>query len=608
MSRDTTVLSDPLSTIDPMNDEIGPYEPEPEPYVPTVMDADLFPDDVAAWAASVDPGSAAVKPLAALDLARLSPAARVDALVATQRQIAWHQARQHRLLALMAAQPVVPTPIGELDKEWVREDVACALRLSSTHAANLLAQATELARLPVTLDLFDRGLITEHHARSLAEATMSLDDTTATAVEKAVLTKAPDQRLADFRRSVTRAVLKVAPGPAEERHEEAMAQRRVVRSPDADGNGMSWIAMLLPDAGATVVMTAIDALARQVTSDDPRTADQRRADAVIQMAIDALHGSNSSVLPRDHGMRPTIQVSVALSTLLGLDEQPGELAGSGPIPASVARRLAADPTGTWRRLVTDPLGKLIDYGRDVYRPPKDLADHIIARDRTCRFRHCNRPACRCDLEHKLPWERGGETNEANLNAMCCRHHHCKHQAGWTPERLPDGSIESTSPTGHKYIEPPATYPIDRTREPSEPGEPSETDPDPHPSSGVSHDGRPGRGVAGDGAARVGRARAQAASGQDGHVVQRPAPRGEVDRRRRPVLGPAGRRARAVPGRDVVGAGARPHPALGTDQEGPRCDEDPKPFILNLPPPRTPSPKSPAAASHSKRSTTDETNH
>ncbi|MDT4910296.1 MAG: hypothetical protein QOI69_3537, partial [Pseudonocardiales bacterium] len=251
--------------------------------------------------------------------------------------------------------------------------------------------------------------------------------------------------------------------PAEERHEDALAQRRVVRSPDA--NGMSWIAMLLPDAGATTFMTAIDALARRVTSDDPRTADQRRADAAIQIAIDTLHGTSSGELPREHGMRPTIQVCVALSTLLGLDEQPGELAGAGPIPASVARRLAADPTGTWRRLVTDPMGRLVDYGRTTYRPPKDLADHVIARDRTCRFPHCQRQACRCDLDHEKPWERKGETNEPNLLCLCCRHHHLKHDGGWTPRRLDDGSIEWTSPTGHTYIEEPATYPIDHTTDP-----------------------------------------------------------------------------------------------------------------------------------------------
>ncbi len=112
--------------------------------------------------------------------------------------------------------------------------------------------------------------------------------------------------------------------------------------------------------------------------------------------------------------------------------------------------------------MTDERGRLIDYGRTTYRPPKDLADHVIARDRTCRYPHCNRQARLCDLEHQIPWEDGGETNEANLNAICSRHHHAKHEAGWQPDRQPDGTIEGTSPTGHRYREESATYPIDHT--------------------------------------------------------------------------------------------------------------------------------------------------
>src|SRR6201999_2992979 len=117
------------------------------------------------------------------------------------------------------------------------------------------------------------------------------------------------------------------------------------------------------------------------SADDPRTPDQRRADALVDLGVAALH---DPLLPKAQGMRPSIQVTVALSTLLGDDEQPGELAGPGPLPASAAqsptpasgaRRLAADESGTWRRLVTDPLsGQLLDYGHDTYRPPKDLAD------------------------------------------------------------------------------------------------------------------------------------------------------------------------------------------------------------------------------------------
>jgi hypothetical protein len=55
--------------------------------------------------------------------------------------------------------------------------------------------------------------------------------------------------------------------------------------------------------------------------------------------------------------------------------------------------LAADESGTWRRLVTDPVtGQLLDYGQDTYRPPKDLAEFVIARDQTCTFPGCERPA------------------------------------------------------------------------------------------------------------------------------------------------------------------------------------------------------------------------
>src|SRR6266511_96609 len=65
--------------------------------------------------------------------------------------------------------------------------------------------------------------------------------------------------------------------------------------------------------------------------------------------------------------------------LMGLTEHGAELAGYGPIPAQVARELAAD--GTWRRLLTDPVsGHLLDYGRTTYRPPAALADFIRARD------------------------------------------------------------------------------------------------------------------------------------------------------------------------------------------------------------------------------------
>jgi hypothetical protein len=56
----------------------------------------------------------------------------------------------------------------------------------------------------------------------------------------------------------------------------------------------------------------------------------------------------------------------------------------------------------------------------------------------------------------------GPTNAANLIRTCERHHYAVHEAGWEIVREPDGTAIWTSPAGHAYRVPPATYPIDAT--------------------------------------------------------------------------------------------------------------------------------------------------
>jgi hypothetical protein len=112
-------------------------------------------------------------------------------------------------------------------------------------------------------------------------------------------------------------------------------------------NAMAFLGASLPAEGAETVYTAVSAKAdADKAPDDIRTKAQRRADALVGLCADYLNGgvtiehdtTGSGPVPRYHGLRPAIHVSVALSTLLGLDEQPGELDGHGPIPAQVARR------------------------------------------------------------------------------------------------------------------------------------------------------------------------------------------------------------------------------------------------------------------------------
>ena len=420
--------------------------------VAEILDA---PDQAAAMLVAERPGPDALAALSMLDPATLTRAGRVDALVAIERHLAWLAGEQQRVLASLAEDAPPADPVERMEASWVREDVACALRLSAVTADHRLAVAQTLTgKLPATLTALRAGAITYLHAMSLADAVHALDAAATSRVEERVLSRARQQTLAQFRASVRRAVAAAAPARLDELREQAMAERRVCVSPRDDGMSELWA--LLPAEGAAAVMAAIDSLASVTSADDARTADQRRADALVDLGVAALH---DPLLPRSRGMRPAVQVTVALSTLLGLDSQPGELAGHGPIPADVARRIAADPSGTWRRLVTDPAtGQLLDYGRRTYRPPSDLARYVIARDRTCVFPTCNRSAHRCDLDHRLPFDAGGATCAENLAPLCRRHHAAKHRAGWRLHRQPDGSYRWASPTGHLYAAPPADYP------------------------------------------------------------------------------------------------------------------------------------------------------
>ncbi len=423
------------------------------------------PDQAAAWLAAETPGADAAAALSLLDPAALSHGGRVDALVALERHLAWLSGVQQRVLAVMAADDTS-------EDRWVREEVGCALRLSAVTAQRRLAVAETLAgTLAETGRALRRGRTSYLRAMTLAEATYGLDAETAAAVEARVLPRAGGQTLGEFKRSVRRAVHALDPARVEEQRAHAMTERRVCVSPRDDGMAELWA--LLPAEGAAAVMTAIDALASVTSATDPRTADQRRADALVDLGVAALR---DPLLPKAQGMRPSIQVTVAASTLLGLDERPGELAGHGPIPASVARRLAADQTGTWRRLLTDPVtGALLDYGRTTYRPPKDLTEFVIARDAICAFPGCQRRAQRCDLDHRIPYDKGGTTSPENLEPLCKRHHRCKHETRWRLDRTITGNFRWISPTGHIYQSQPPGLPMDTSRTQTVEG-----DPDPPP--------------------------------------------------------------------------------------------------------------------------------
>jgi hypothetical protein len=255
--------------------------------------------------------------------------------------------------------------------------------------------------------------------------------------------------------------------------------------------------------GMATVRTALEALAKPSPAadgtPDPRSAGQRLADALVELARRAL---NAGDLPASHGNPPQMMIVAGLDALAaghecsddtpptgGADDidaepnghegagghadtaarrhaaaggddfpseqcpvtaaaaaaraargiGPGELVWGGPISAAAVRRIAC--FAGIQRVVMDPMGAVLDVGRQ-YRsvtPAQYVA--LIARDGGCAFPGCTRPASWCIAHHIVHWADGGNTDLDNLVLLCGFHHIVVHHHGWdvrmAPNRLPE---------------------------------------------------------------------------------------------------------------------------------------------------------------------------
>jgi hypothetical protein len=140
-----------------------------------------------------------------------------------------------------------------------------------------------------------------------------------------------------------------------------------------------------------------------------------------------------------------------LTTLAGLDDQPAEIPGWGPILADIARQVAAAQTrATWQVTVTGHDGEVVWTGTTRRRPDTALRRHVEATRPTCVFPGCRMPARQSDLDHNRAWSHGGPTTRHNLAPLCRHHHLLKHGAGWDLRQIRPGHWQWTSPLGRKY--------------------------------------------------------------------------------------------------------------------------------------------------------------
>ena len=335
----------------------------------------------------------------------------------------------------------------------VAAEVSAAQNISRGRAGTQIRYARELRNsLPRVAAVFAAGDIdfrmvsTIINRTSNVDATMiaKLDAALAAVVSKWMKLSRPklidriDQWVAKFDADGVR----VPPPPDEGRFVEV--------TPIAPGLAGIYAHVHATDAAA--FDQRLDALAATVCKRDPRTAAQRRSDAVGAMAagserLACLCGSDDCPMVGTVVAAPVvIHLLAEQSTVNGASNSPGYLPGFGIQPADVVRDLAA--TATVKPLVIP--GAEAEPG---YRPSVALAEFIGFRDLTCRWPGCDAPVERCDIDHTVPFP-FGPTQGANLKNYCRTHHLIKTfycgPGGWTEQQLADGTILLTSPTGHRY--------------------------------------------------------------------------------------------------------------------------------------------------------------
>ena len=171
---------------------------------------------------------------------------------------------------------------------------------------------------------------------------------------------------------------------------------------------------VLDPLGGEIFKAELDRLCEQMRLADLRdgvlrTATQRRADALVEMAM------RSATAPAD-GLRPRPLLTVTIGiepfnhlcqTAAGTVIAPGELI---PYLADAdVERIVYDPPGrrieaSWRRSFTGAVRRIIEI-----------------RDQHCQHPGCDEPAVRCDADHIVSRGSGGITCLCNGQLLCAYH-------------------------------------------------------------------------------------------------------------------------------------------------------------------------------------------
>jgi Domain of unknown function (DUF222) len=461
-----------------------------------------------------------------------APGGPVDAMLGGE-ELAWHAANARRrgldapsdyeLCGLIRAAERLESwsaelklaAVAELDArragadgregEHVSEEVGALLKLTPRSADNLLELSRRLERLPATVAMLAAGLIDRRRAEIIADHLALLSDTHATAVQDAVLPRAPEMTTGELAAACQRAVKACDPEAAIRRRKKAEKEARVETWAEPAGTAALAGRDLAP-ASVVAADKNLDADARWLKAHGASGGhDQLRASAMIaRLTGRPLHSLlDSAQKPAAQaagggGLGGSVNLTMPAAAWLGRSDAPGEIAGNGTADADTCRDLgallAASPATRWCVTLVDARGRAVAHGcaragpgppgtgdpaawlakvkitpietgicthrRESagYQPSNTLRHIVKVRSRRCGFPGCRRPAVRCDDDHTVPYDKGGKTCECNLHPLCRRHHQTKQAPGWRLDQPQPGILTWTMPSGRRITVTPEPYP------------------------------------------------------------------------------------------------------------------------------------------------------
>ncbi|HET8599787.1 MAG TPA: DUF222 domain-containing protein, partial [Segeticoccus sp.] len=389
---------------------------------------------------------ALLKRLPAMD-SEVGNAERIDQIAALERLKAACAAQQARVTAALHDSRTEWDATFGVRKErqgsGVGSEVALARRDSPQRGNQHVGFARALAKeMPCTLAALSAGTINEFKATILVKATATLSVEDRRRVDAELADRMGDLGHAALEAAARAWAQKLDPEALVRRTRGAAKDRCVTVRPAPDT--MTYLTGFLPVKQGIAAHVALSRHADQLkAAGDERSRGQIMADTMFERLTGAAKADDVGV---------EVQLVMTDRTLLAGGDEPGRVAGYGPVPADVARELLGEKSRAWlRRLYTAPDGSALvqmDSRRRLF--DSGLRQFLLARDQTCRTPWCDSPIRHAD--HVVAHAKGGPTSAANGQGLCALGNLVKEQPGWSATVVAETphTVEVVTPTGHRY--------------------------------------------------------------------------------------------------------------------------------------------------------------